>query len=74
VAVMAVTDLRCRGRRGRVAVAMMTPAHQRRRCRRERVVMAVMMDARLRCAAGEGDRRRDQGDRKAMEGTDHAIS
>jgi hypothetical protein len=74
VTVMAITDLR-RGRRGRgrVAVAMVSPADLGRLRRRDITVMAVM-DAGLRRAADKGDRRCDQDDRQAVDGTDHAIS
>jgi hypothetical protein len=74
VTVMAITDLR-RGRRGRgrMAVAMVSPADLGRLRRRDITVMAVM-DTGLRRAADKGDRRGDQDDRQAVNGTDHAIS
>jgi hypothetical protein len=72
VAVMAVANLRRRDR-GRMTVAMVTPAHLGRPGRRDCVVMAVM-DAGLCGAADKGNRRGDQDNRQAVNGTDHAIS
>jgi hypothetical protein len=56
-----------------MAVAVVSPAHHRRgggRCG----VMVAVMDAGLSRAAGEGDRRGDEGDGDSVNGTDHAIS